>query len=66
MGVKYDRADKARNYVETLDIKTKRRRYLQERYSAKYKDALFVWLDESYIHHHHVNNKRWDDSTSQK
>ncbi|KAF9572839.1 hypothetical protein EC968_009404 [Mortierella alpina] len=36
MGVKYDQADKDRNYVETLDIKTKRRRHLQERYSAKY------------------------------
>ncbi|CAO3568837.1 unnamed protein product [Mortierella alpina] len=59
MGVKYDRADKTRNYTETSDIKMKRRRYLQERYSAKYKDALFVWLDESYIHHHHVHNKSW-------
>ncbi|KAG0282619.1 hypothetical protein BGZ98_006692, partial [Dissophora globulifera] len=59
MGVKYDRADKTRNYVETPDIKMKRRRYLQERYSAKYKGALFVWLDESYIHHHHVHNKSW-------
>ncbi|CAO3572471.1 unnamed protein product [Mortierella alpina] len=58
MGVKYDRADKTRNYTETPDIKMKkRRRYLQERYSAKYKDALFIWLDESYIHHHHVHNK---------
>ncbi|KAF9979920.1 hypothetical protein BGZ75_009073, partial [Mortierella antarctica] len=57
MGVEYDRADKTRHYVETPDIKMKRPRYLQERYAAKYKDALFVWLDESYIHHHHLHNK---------
>ncbi|KAG0009373.1 hypothetical protein BGZ82_004081, partial [Podila clonocystis] len=57
MGLAYDQTDKAKNYVDTLDIKIKRRHYLQERYSDKYKGALFVWLDESYIHHHHVHNK---------
>jgi hypothetical protein len=57
MGLKFDRADKARNYIETHDIRIKRRHYLRERYSAKYKGALFVWLDESYVHHHHVHNK---------
>ena len=57
IGLKYDRTDKTKNYIETLDIATKRRHYLRERYSDKYKDSLFVWLDESYIHHHHVHNK---------
>lgn len=57
MGLGYDRTDKAKNYVETPDIRLKRRHYLRERYSDKYEGALFVWLDESYIHHHHVHNK---------
>ncbi|KAG0284495.1 hypothetical protein BGZ98_005904, partial [Dissophora globulifera] len=63
MGVDYDRADKTRNYVDTPDIKMKRCRYLQERYSAKYKGVLLVWLDESYIHHHYVHNKFSDTMT---
>ncbi|KAG0196234.1 hypothetical protein BGX28_010389, partial [Mortierella sp. GBA30] len=57
MNIKYDLASKARNYIDTPEIKLKRRLYLKERYSAKYKDALFVWLDESYVNHHHVHNK---------
>jgi hypothetical protein len=57
MGLRYNRTDKAKNYVDTPDIILKRRHYLRERYSDKYAGALFVWLDESYIHHHHVHNK---------
>jgi len=57
MGLKYDHATKAQNYVETPAIMIKRREYLRERYSDKYAGALFVWLDESYVHHHHVHGK---------
>ena len=57
MGYKYNHASKARNHVDTVEIRIKRRTYLEERYSDKYKGALFVWLDESYVHHHHVHGK---------
>ncbi|KAF8984258.1 hypothetical protein BGZ46_008431, partial [Entomortierella lignicola] len=59
MGFKYKNTGKAKNFVETQYIKRKRHHYLQERYSDKYKDALFVWIDESYCNQHHVNNMSW-------
>jgi hypothetical protein len=58
-GFRYDNVKKTKNFVETLGIKEKRRRYLQERYSEKFKDALFVWLDESYCNQYHTTNKSW-------
>lgn len=45
--------------METADIRQSRRRYLQQRYSDRFKDVLFVWLDESYCNHQHVNKKTW-------
>lgn len=57
MGLGYNWTDKAKNYVDTLDIRLKQCHYLQECHSDKYNGVLFVWLDESYIHHHHVHNK---------
>ena len=43
--------------METTDIRQLRRRYLQQRHSDRFKDALFVWLDESYCNQQHVNKK---------
>ncbi|KAF9081428.1 hypothetical protein BGX29_004530, partial [Mortierella sp. GBA35] len=40
MGFKYTDAGKTRNFVETSDIREQRRRYLQQRYSDRFKDAL--------------------------
>lgn len=57
MRFKYNDAGKTRNFVETADIRQSRRRYLQQRYSDRFKDVLFVWLDESYCNHQHVNKK---------
>ncbi|KAI8356330.1 hypothetical protein B0O80DRAFT_506211 [Mortierella sp. GBAus27b] len=54
--IHYRPVGRAKTYIETTDIKAKRRHYLQERYSGKFKDAVFVWLDESYCYHHHVRN----------
>ncbi|KAI7820119.1 hypothetical protein BC939DRAFT_530755 [Gamsiella multidivaricata] len=42
-----------RNFVETEDIKAKRRHYLQERRSDKYKDAMLVYMAESYCNQNH-------------
>ncbi|KAI7819828.1 hypothetical protein BC939DRAFT_505470 [Gamsiella multidivaricata] len=51
---RYQNVGNTRDFVEIEDIEGKRRHYLQERRSDKYKDALFVYLDESY-----VNSKSW-------
>jgi hypothetical protein len=59
MGFRYEKTGRTRNFIETEDIKRKRRYYLQERYSDKYKNSLFVWIDESYCNQHHVNNMSW-------
>lgn len=56
MKLGYKKVSKTRNYIETADIKAKRSYYLRERESDKFKDALFVWLDESYCNQHHVNS----------
>jgi hypothetical protein len=57
MGYKYKDAGKTGNFVETADIRQQRRYYLQQRYPDRFKDALFVWLDESYCNHQRVNRK---------
>lgn len=57
MGFKYGNVDKTKNFIDTPDIKARRRYYLQQRYSPEYRDATFVWLDESYCNQHHVTNK---------
>ncbi|KAF9271937.1 hypothetical protein BGZ68_002876, partial [Mortierella alpina] len=57
LGFKYKTVNHARNYEETDDIKKRRKRYLQEKWSEKYNDAAFVYLDESYCNLNHVSNK---------
>lgn len=57
IGFKFDETTKTTNFVETYDIKKKRREYLQKRYSEEFKDAMFVWLDESYCNQHHTKSK---------
>lgn len=57
MGFNYSSVDKTKNFIETPDIKAKRRYYLKQRYSDEYRDAIFVWLDESYCNQHHVTSK---------
>jgi len=57
MGFRYDKSGKAKNFIDTPDIKIKRRKYIQLRRLEKFKDAIFVWLDESYCNQYHVNNK---------
>lgn len=57
MGFKYKDSGKTKNFVETPEIRQLRRRYLQQRYSDRFKNALFVWLDESYCNHQHVDKK---------
>jgi hypothetical protein len=59
LGFHYGDVKKTKNFIETQSIKEKRHQYLQERYSEKYKDALFVWLDESYCNQYHTINKSW-------
>lgn len=63
IGFKYTNASKAKSYVETTNITKRREEYIGARYSRKYADAIFVWQDESYVHHHHVWNKAWFNQT---
>ncbi|KAG0199210.1 hypothetical protein BGX33_011800, partial [Mortierella sp. NVP41] len=51
MGFTYNDAVKTKNFVETAVIRQLRRRYLQQRYSDRFKNALFAWMDESYCNH---------------
>ncbi|KAF9091814.1 hypothetical protein BGX27_001960, partial [Mortierella sp. AM989] len=62
IGFVYEDSEKTKNFIDTLDIKRKRQYYLKERYSDKFKDALFVWLDESYCNQQHVAKKHCQDS----
>jgi hypothetical protein len=57
IGFRYGNIEKTKNFIDTPNIKAKRRYYLQQRYSPKYGDAIFVWLDESYCNQYHVTNK---------
>ncbi|KAI7828107.1 hypothetical protein BC939DRAFT_527026 [Gamsiella multidivaricata] len=54
---RYQDVGNTSNSIEAEDIKAKRRHYLQERRSDKYKDTVFVYLDESCCNQNHVNNK---------
>jgi hypothetical protein len=63
VGFSYGNASKAKSYVETANITKRRQDYISARYSKKYEDAIFVWQDESYVHHHHVWNKAWFNPT---
>jgi hypothetical protein len=53
----YKHVNKTRGFVESEDIKKKRRHYLQEKWSNKYENVIFVYLDESYCNLNHVSNK---------
>jgi len=57
MGWRYKDASKAKNFVESSEIKVPRRKYLLQRRSEEFKGALFVWMDESYCNQYHVHNK---------
>ncbi|KAG0326224.1 hypothetical protein BGZ99_009850 [Dissophora globulifera] len=56
-GSSHEDAGKTENFVKAAEIKELQRRYLQQRHSDKLKDALFVWQDESYCSHQHVNRR---------
>jgi hypothetical protein len=57
MKFSYKSVNRTKNFVESEDIKKKRRLYLQEKYSLENKDAVFVYLDESYCNLNHVSSK---------
>ncbi|KAF9939998.1 hypothetical protein BGZ70_006380, partial [Mortierella alpina] len=48
-GLKYDLASKTKNFIDTPDIKLKRRLYLKQRYDAKYEGALFSWFSDGMV-----------------
>ena len=56
---KYRMVGKAKNYEDTPEIKRRRHEYLVARRSEEYKDHLFVWQDESYVHQNHVRAQSW-------
>ncbi|KAI7825712.1 hypothetical protein BC939DRAFT_448196 [Gamsiella multidivaricata] len=47
MGFQYKDFGKTKNFVDTLEIQKLRHKYLKRRHSEEFKDAVFVWLDES-------------------
>ncbi|KAG0086292.1 hypothetical protein BGZ93_000200 [Podila epicladia] len=57
MGFQYKKVGTTKNFIDTLEIRGLRRDYLKRRYSDDFKDALFVWLDESYCNQYHVCDK---------
>lgn len=57
--VRYRTVGHAKNYIETPKLKRKHQEYLQACYSEEYKDHLFVWQDESYVHQNHVRAHLW-------
>lgn len=59
MGFVYRNVGNTKNFIDTRDIKEKRKTYLQGLRSVENEDALFVYLDESYCNQNHVSNNAW-------
>lgn len=57
MGFQYKKVGTTKNFVDTPEIRGLRHDYLKRRYSDDFKDALLVWLDESYCNQFHVCDK---------
>ena len=57
MEFQYKKVGTTKNFVDTLEIHGLRHGYLKRWYLDDFKDALFVWLDESYCNQYHVCDK---------
>ncbi|GJJ67773.1 hypothetical protein EMPS_00119 [Entomortierella parvispora] len=59
MGFVYKDVGVTKNFVDTEDIKKKRKRYLQGLHAACDRNALVVYIDETFCNQNHVANKSW-------